>query len=220
MPNDKVIQNKVEEFIQRQDSFSSVDVQIAIAKDGSNWFRNHDISRWLRKNMGNYASYKKELIPTDSGERTYLYFPSFADADNYTKRNQKAILLDEFNRKYLKPTVSNRVSFIASQNTGTSVQSASNNVQTRAPQTQQASSIKQSKHVTISKGRIRIPASIVKQIGWKSGDSVDILKLKTAIPFSAKIRVHKDGRISIPGKCSIGNNKVEISVDNGQIKVC
>ena len=95
----RVISDKVAEFVNKQELFTSVDVANAIKKDGT-WIRNREVAGWLR-NFFSDPSYSRTLIPVDYGRNeATLYHPGFADTKDYKNYDAKAISPEVFNDKY------------------------------------------------------------------------------------------------------------------------
>jgi len=94
-----LIKAKADEFVSRQEAFTSVDIANAIKRDGT-WIRNSDIAEWLRNNF--FATdYTNSLITVGVGNdsmRALLYHHDTYDSAHYDKVDQQAITPDEFNK--------------------------------------------------------------------------------------------------------------------------
>lgn len=198
MTSAQTIENKTNEFIKNQDAFTSVDIGNAVKKDGA-WIRNRDIANWLRKNFQD-QNYQRSNITVEGNRAATLYHPDFMDAENYEDTEQQAISFNQFKQMFPKATTQNQTT----QNQTPRVSSK--------PASQPSS---KSKRISTSNKRIRIPAVIVRQLGWKPGDLVDSLKIVTQYGCtSRKHRVHKDGRVHI----HVG--AIDKTQDNFKVEIC
>lgn len=79
-------------------------------------------------------------------------------------------------------------------------------------------------------GRFRIPAALVRELGWAPGDKVDktriitrqqygsLKKLEKMKDISENLVVHKDGRIAILWKCvSCDDDPILVYIQNGNM---
>lgn len=192
-----VVQAKVMNFVSNQKMFTSVHVANAIKTDG-HWVKNSDVACWLRDNLNFIAPHYMSTAIAVSGAagsgRANLYHPSASDPSTFTDTNLDAMTPDEFKRIHgVDP-------FAQSAFSTTTV----------AP-------ILNSQKITLyecvsrdKSRRIRIPASIVKKIGLTPHSKVTDKKFAIKnIPEG--LRVHADGRISIPRHCT--------NVSHGNVKI-
>ena len=202
---DDVIRTKVVEFIKQQKKFTSVDVSNVIKRDG-HWVGNTDVTKWLKANFSNLnselnADFCQTSISVAKGCYATLYMPYMDDARDYTDRNQKALSPDDFKAIHgyspfqqppVNPTTLTVVKVTA---TVTKVPKVGERIITE-----------------FKNGRVRIPAVLVKKIGLDPYMTVRPSKLDIDVnEFPKNLRVHADGRISIPRKC--------IKVDNATVKL-
>lgn len=196
-----VIQAKVEEFTNREEAFTSVDIANAIKEDGT-WIRNRIVAAWLRNNF-DVEDYEKAMIDVGSGRQASLYHPDFYDPANYTGQNQKAINPDDF--KELHPDADDVVTAVDTTDTDDEEEQDFN---------------ENSRTVSVSKGRIWVPASIINQLGMNTpGEEVDISKLD--LTGKPTLTVHEDCRISVASKdvnsgAFLDNDKITVSIKNGK----
>jgi hypothetical protein len=195
-----VIQAKVNEFTDREDAFTSVDIANAIKKDGM-WIRNRIVAAWLRSDF-DVDDYEKTMIDVGSGRQAFLYHPDFYDSVNYTGQDQKAINPDDFQE--LHPDADDVVTTIDLSNDDEEEQDFGEDSRT----------------VSVSKGRIWVPASIITQLGMNvPGEEVDNSKLD--LSGDPKLIVHEDCRISVASKdvnsgTFIDSDKIVVSIKNGK----
>jgi hypothetical protein len=221
MTENDLIKAKIELFVNDQKMFTSINVANAIKKDGT-WIRNSVVAEWLRENfelvnenLGD--SYLISQIPVRNGTLTAnLYYPFFADTNNFNDRDAEAMTPDEFSKlhKYtstdsraLPPLVSTTVKTDTTNVLSKNVPSIPVNLPTRTI-TEKAN------------GRLKIPAAFVKALGLKPGDYVaasDKIKFPN---FPSNIIVQSDFRISIPRKLlSLGQGPVRIYIKDGQLGI-
>lgn len=70
-----------------------------------------------------------------------------------------------------------------------------------------------------SKGRLRIPAYLIQELGWEPGDTIDTTKIIVDNSnLNGNLIVHADGRIGIPRSClSWTDGPVNVFVKNGNL---
>jgi hypothetical protein len=192
-----LIEMKVNEFVGQQKMFTSVDIANAIKCDGK-WVRNREVAAWLRSNVASsYGNYTTTTIEVSGGRQATLYHPLNADSSTYDSRDQRA----------LKPNEVDGPSKTVSKNISKSQTTVRNASQT-------------SDDGIILKGkRIRIPASLIKQLGWQPGDSIDSDKIViNGAPLSPNLKVTTESRVSVARKSlNLGDSKVKVFIENGKI---
>jgi hypothetical protein len=154
------------------------------------WIRNSEVASWLRDHfVAKFPVYTMTRIPVMNGQ--FL-------ANLYYLIGANPDDYQDRNQTALSPTVSSN------------------------PQVQQSSTNVCTDEKIISadsQGRVRIPASLVKQLGWNPGDSVDknrVLVNNEDIPED--LIVQTDGRISFQRKCiAWGNDPVKVFINNNNL---
>jgi antitoxin component of MazEF toxin-antitoxin module/pterin-4a-carbinolamine dehydratase len=189
--------------------FTSVDISNAIKEDGT-WIMNRDVATFLRRYDFSNDSYERTVIvvtPNGKTARATLYHPDYADPSNYVKTNQKTLKKAEVDTKHPPTLVTQQQSVI---------------VLTTATQASLPAIINSTNEMyeCIVRERFRIPKNVVKAIGLKPGDKVDITKIDATLlsKISDKLVVTKDGRINIMAK-NLKNRVSNIFVyeNNGKI---
>ena len=89
-----IIEKKVEEYVSRDEMFTSIDIGNAIKRDGT-WVKNREVAAWLRSHVDDtnvLPDYERDTIPVNGGNaQAALYYPSWKNPDDYTERDQKAL---------------------------------------------------------------------------------------------------------------------------------
>jgi hypothetical protein len=194
----QVIETKVLEFASKNLMFTSVDIANSIKKDGT-WVKNREVAHWLRTNALTVAlCYTSTPIQVGQGAHTAtLYHPTGTNPDDYTDRDQEAIP---------PPHVPQSVSTTPAASVV-------------SPQIPAPAQSKKLKIRPDNDGRLRIPAALVSQLGWKPGDKVDKSKiLVNNKDVSEELIVHKDGRIAFHrSHVAWGDGPVMVFFSNGHI---
>lgn len=201
MTNEQIIQTQVNDFITKDEAFTSVDIANAIKRAGT-WVRNREVATWLRRNFNN-PDYEITMIDVGRGFRANLYHPDYFDPNNYDRKNQKAMNPDDFKTLH-------------------SINDEDDNIvisQTKSEDTEEEQDFyENSRTVKISKGRIWVPASIINQLGLDIGHMVDHVVL--GIPGNGRLHVHYDGRVSVTAS-KIGSfkegEKITIYIKNNKV---
>lgn len=192
-----IVEGKVKSFINDKELFTSVDISNAVKRDGT-WVSNRDVAKFLRNYDFSGTGYEKSRITVANGATASLYHPDYADPSHYNKTSQKALTPKDVNIGLQTPSV-------------TPVTSAVN--------------LSTEKKVSCTSAKIRIPAKIIKQLGWFPGDKVDSSKVDVSAvldkSISNRIKVNSDGRINLSTaslKPSVlRGNKVSVGVANGMV---
>lgn len=100
MDKGQVIREAVEDFVQDEKPFTSVDIGNAVKrKTLSMDIRNREVATWLRKNAPTDSvlqDYDTVPITVNNGQHTAtLYFPHWTDPEDYASRDQKALGPDD-----------------------------------------------------------------------------------------------------------------------------
>ena len=189
---DDVIRATVLTFVRGQKMFTSVDISNYIKKDEGAWIRNREVQDWLHQNRNDpslFGGYDTQMISVANGSVTaQLYLPQGEDPDTYADRNQRAMSPAE-------------VAAVRTQ--GKQIVAPGPSTQAAPRTSLKASGTPSDPNIimvrTISSyERLKIPADLVRRIGWKPGDSVDSTKIKTAGHLPKRLRVNADYRVSIP----------------------
>lgn len=185
MSNDQIIENKVEEYVNRNEAFTSVDIANAIKIEGT-WIRNREVAAWLRHNLLNITgnNYQRTLVDVGQGRQASLYHPFFFDSSNYIGQNQNALNPDDFNALHPNGIIG------LSKSYGLSDASNEND--------EEEDFNEDSRTVSVTVGRVWIPATIIAQLGMKPGEDADNGKLN--LINSSNLTVHDDGRVSVTSK--------------------
>jgi hypothetical protein len=205
MPLDVTIKAKVQEFVNKEQMFTSVDVANAIKKSGV-WVRVSEVRTWIKNNLSDqslFGDYGHTTIDVCGGKaQATLYHPVFADPNDYVERDQVTLTPDEV--KAIQKQVSGTVNVSATPD----ISAIFDN--TTSPDL----SI-----VIKSKERIKIPGEITRKLGLQPGDRVDPALLKTHTVITRDLFVNSDYRISIP-RTAIhwGTDPVKVMLKNGVVE--
>ncbi len=231
MTEHEIIKNKVNEFITGQKMFTSVNLTNAIKKDGT-WISNSNVAEWLRSNFDEVNeelgdSYHSSLISVmNDSRKAHLYYPFFADPNNFNDRNTDAMTPDEFQKLHgysFTDAKAKPQSKVADGNGATSTTNTNTSYSLGSiPQTSKATPINfPARTITErSKDRIRIPGAFIKALGLKPGDKVAASQ-KIKIPnLSQNIIVQSDYRVSIPrATLSLGKGPVRMFIKDGSLAI-
>lgn len=231
MTEHEIIKNKVKEFITNQKMFTSVNLTNAIKKDGI-WINNSGVAEWLRNNFEEVNeelgdSYHSSLILVmNDSRKANLYYPFFADPNNFNDRNTDALTPDEFQALHgysftdakAKPqskAAGNTVAPAVASVTNVNLASVPQTSKTVAPINFPARTITEK-----SKDRIRIPGAFIKALGLNPGDNVAASQ-KIKIPnLSKNIKVQSDYRVSIlRSSLSLGKGPVRMFIKDGSLTI-
>jgi hypothetical protein len=202
---DATIKQKVQEFVDRKEMFTSVDISNAIKKDGI-WIRNAEVRNWLRANSRDpnvFDGYSSSAISVCGGNTdATLYHPSLGDPDDYQARDQQ-------------PLTPYDVKAIQKQKVGQPIPAAAPDIgdvlSTRTDDADMVAVIK-------SKERVKIPGNMIKALGWKIGDTIDPAVIKTHRVIRATLKVGKDHRVSVPRSAiNWGTDPVKVMLKGGTI---
>lgn len=97
---EQVIRETIERFVKSEKLFTSVDVGNAIKRQTLSMdIRNKEVAAWLRKNISidpSLQDYDTVPISVNNGQHTAtLYFPHWANPEDYISRDQKALGPDD-----------------------------------------------------------------------------------------------------------------------------
>jgi hypothetical protein len=204
MSMDVTIRAKIQELVNKEEMFTSVDIANAIKRDGI-WIRNREIRNWLHANANDQAlfgDYVHTNIDVCGGNaQATLYHPTLKNPDDYTARDQVSLTPDE-------------VKDIQKKVAGTPNASATPDITTILSNTGSPDLCK----VIKSKDRIKIPGEITRKLGLNPGDRVDPALIKTHTVITRDLYVNSDYRISIP-RTSVhwGTDPVKVMLKNGEV---
>lgn len=223
MNKDNVIQAKVQELVDSNTMFTSVDVTRALWDDGHTEVHCGDVRAWLKKEFkprGGASpvtggdTYVTEHITVKNGTvGATLYLPGWADSDDYQDRDQdasypttqQASTAPAATQPVTKPVTSKSMRVKGSPSAPKPMTTTDGNpdvddVLSDADDVDE-SDIIQSKVIGTTE-RVKIPGSMIRQIGWQPGDTVDLSRIHTHVAVPARLKVNADGRVSIP-RCSL-----------------
>jgi len=211
MNKQNLIQKKTEEFISKDEMFTSVDISNAIKEDGE-WISNRDVRDWLKSHFSSdhmFINYNRTSI-TVCNDRVAatLYHPAYKLAEDYEPRNQHALTPSEVDAikkaKSAQPSKSTAdiVQILSTSNSGTSTIG-----------NQQAGIVR----IIRSVERIKVPGAIIRKLGLSPGDSVDPSFIKSDTPIPTKLKVNKDYRVSIPREVINFQGPVKVILRNKTI---
>ncbi len=178
MSNGQIIQSQVDDFVTKDEAFTSVDIANAIKTTGV-WIRNREVAAWLRSDFQS-DDYETSRIDVGGGRQANLYHPDFFDASNYDGQNQKAMNPDDFKALH----GDNTGDVTAAVDTGDALDTD-----------EEQDFNENSRTVCSSLGRIWIPVSIVSQLGYKPGDTIH--NGHFGLLSGNNLMVHHDGRVAI-----------------------
>ena len=92
------IENKVAEFVAREEGFTSVNIANAIKRDGT-WIANREVAAWLRSwNVDPEYTVTRINVTLEDGSpaRAAVYMPESKPVSEYTGRDERAMTPDEF----------------------------------------------------------------------------------------------------------------------------
>jgi hypothetical protein len=220
-----IIESTVSEFVKAKKLFTSVDIANAIKSNGT-WVRNNVVADWLRKEFTNFMSnqvsdYTTTVITVNYGsDRAALYHPLYESPMNYMNSNLEAI--DPFKFKDIsgyamdddraKPENVKSSSFFKC----TSVSASENTVMNTNVVKKVGVNIPHKVYKSVD--RLRVPASLVKAVGMAPYSKVKTTKISIVVPDT--LRVHSDGRISLPRNCTkLGSGPIKVGVVDGVIDI-
>lgn len=205
--NFNLIELKVKSFIEKDIMFTSVDISNAIKSDGI-FIRNVVVAEWLRKNCSDvdlFSDYSVTSINLDNGHRANLYHPTHLNADDYKARGQKALTpvdVDKIRGKAVAKIFSSVPSKQQAKANAKRNPAMGNNSKAAYGTKVSVSQVSDKKYLINSEERIKIPAAIIRKLGWKPGDKI---KTDKVVAKNAKLPdrlvVNADYRVSIPRSC-------------------
>lgn len=209
MPLDTTIKTKVQEFVSRQEMFTSIDISNAIKTDGI-WIKSREVAEWLRNNFSDvsvFGDYAQTSIPVCGGRSdAALYHPLMSDVVNYTNRDQRALTPDD-------------VKIIQGKLVGTPRPDAAPDINDVLDPSKDDDADVEMSIVIKSKERVKIPGAMIRALGWKQGDRVDPAVIKTHKAFTSTLYVNSDCRVSVPRECiNWGDAPVKVILKKGVIE--
>jgi len=198
------IKAKVQEYISKEEMFTSVDIANAIKRDGI-WVRVKEVRDWLHANSNDqtlFGDYGQSTIDVCGGKaQATLYHPAFKDPNEYVARDQVSLTPDE-------------VKDIQKKVAGTTNASATPDITAVFDNT----STPDLSVVIKSKERIKIPGEITRKLGLKPGDRVDPALIKTHTVITKDLYVNSDYRISIPrSSVNWAPSPVKVMLKSGEV---
>ncbi|MDD5649829.1 MAG: AbrB/MazE/SpoVT family DNA-binding domain-containing protein [Candidatus Nanoarchaeia archaeon] len=188
MSDDSIIQAKVEQFGAQGGMFTSVDIGNSIKED-QHWVKNSIVAAWLRQNaLVVLQGYATTLIDVQTSNGPATAFLYHPMGSDPNDYKRR-------NQSAMPPQ--NTVNF---------------------PGTTPSTNSQKTKVRSDCNARLRIPASIVRQLGWNPGDMVDNSKIiiNGTTPLTDGNIVHSDGRITFRRSClGFGDGPVMAYVENG-----
>lgn len=209
MPLDTSIKNKVQEFILRNEMFTSVDISNAIKSEGI-WIKNREVAEWLRTNFsdasifGDYA--RTSILVCNGATEASLYHPHMSDIAKYANREQRTLTPDDV--KIIQTKVAGTLRPDSTPDINDILDPAKNN----------SSDIVKSLIIK-SKDRVKVPGDMIRALGWKPGDRIDPAVIKTHRALTKPLFVNSDYRVSIPRICiNWGVDPVKVILRRGVIE--
>jgi len=204
-----IIKSMVDVFVKAKKLFTSVDIANAIKTNGT-WVRNSAVASWLR-NEFDESTYTTSMISVNYGNiRASLYYPLHENPGNYANSNLEAI--DPFKFKDVN-------TYTIDDDRAKPENAAKKSVNTILnTSTVKKSGVNIPHKVYRSTERLRIPASLVKAVGMTPYSRVKTTKISIVVPDT--LRVHSDGRISVPRTCTnLGRGPLKVGVVDGVIDI-
>jgi hypothetical protein len=230
---DTIIEKKVQDFMNTQSMFTSVNVANAIKTDGA-WVRNREVAEWLRNNFSNLNSqhnsdYMFVQISVGNGQQANLYLPVTADPNNYTDTNLEALTPDDFKKLHgfdpLSATIQTPPATVVLPQPVTQTATSVPLSVTNPLPTKTGVNVKLYKITEFKSGRARIPTELVKKLHLQPHNTVNLKKFDIDQAEAPEhLRVHADGRISLPRKCikvdntTVTKNALHAWLDNNIVK--
>lgn len=203
---------KVSEYVKEGKMFTSVDIANAVKKEGL-WVRNRDVRDWLQENFSDkdlFEDYAISQIHVCNGSSVAsLYHPALVDPSTYMDRDQRPLTPDE-------------VKTISQQKVGTVKDSMAPDIDKMIPdpfEDDEDDDKGADFTITIrSKERIKIPGTMIKELGWVPGQNIDPALILTTNVISGNLTVNDDYRVSIPRSAvPWGKDPVNVILRNGKI---
>lgn len=245
MDKNQIIRETVKEFVENEKLFTSVDIGNAVKrKNLSMDVRNREVAAWLRKNTPTddiLQDYDTVPISVNNGQHTAtLYFPHWADPEDYASRDQKALGPDDISdlRQQAGLDTSKNPSNKCDQNSESSDEAVSTTLESSDSSPRYDDSkvdiadlfddgdqynpdgdgVRIKKRLA-SVERLWIPSDITKAVGLNPGDNVDVSKVKIHNgKLNPSLKVHYDGRFAIPRRCvGYGTDPVKVMVKGDEI---
>lgn len=208
------VQEKVVEFINDEELFTSVDIANAVKSDGL-WVRNREVRDWLKENFGNKTIFKNytttQIKVCKGSSAATLYHPDNVNADAYLETDQHTLTPDE-------------VKAIAKANIGKTKPSAAPDIKKMLvtpsfdDEEEEVKAPIDMEIVIRSVDRIKIPGSMIRKLGWVPGQIVDPALILTSKILPGDLVVNSDYRVSIP-RYSVpwGTSPVKVILQGGKI---
>jgi len=221
MKYENSVLEKVKEFIDQEQMFTSIDIANALKNDGL-WIRNIEVRDWLHKNFQNKDLFKGYIVSPISvmnNNKASLYHPALGNPEDYQERNQLPFTPDQVKaiQKVKKGQYKSDLDIKKILNPPKISNKSSRTVNKNGKKLRK-SSLNSDSVVLCSKDRLRIPAAYIRKIGWKPGDKIDPSVILTTKVISSDITVNYDNRVSIPrNSVPWGEKPVKVSYKDGKI---
>jgi hypothetical protein len=217
MKYENFILEKVKEYVEKEQMFTSIDIANAIKNEGI-WVRNIEIRDWLHNHFHDknlFMGYLISPITVLDNDKASLYHPALADPESYQERDQLPLTPDQ-----VKAIQKVKVGKYKSDLDIKKILHSTNSTKAinKKDKTIRKNSLHSDSVILCSKIRLRIPAEYIRKIGWKPGDSVDPSLILTTKVLSNKLTVNHDNRVSIPRNAiPWGDKPVKVSYKDGKI---
>lgn len=171
-----VVEKVIENFVNNELMFTSVDIANAIKKGGS-WISNREVAKYLREEYDwMLCGYEKTIIRVTDGKIATLYHPCCCDPINYCDTDKHALTPNEVDCQETLYLYESDISDEKKEDNKKDKDILSREV--------------------YCTNRLRIPGIFARKLNWKPGDLVDISKIEVN-GLSLKLKVNADYRINI-----------------------
>lgn len=213
-----IIKSTVDTFVKANKMFTSVDITNAIKSNGT-WIRNSIVANWLRNEFDEHLYTTSTIAVNYGNDRASLYYPLHENPANYMNTNLESI--DPFKFKDINGYA---IDDDRAKPENAACKSVAKTVTAKPVNTVLNTNTVKKMGVNIphkvykSVDRLRIPASLVKAAGMTPYSRVKTSKISIVVPDT--LRVHSDGRISLPRNCTnLGSGPLKVGVVDGVIDI-
>jgi len=221
MKQEEIILEKITNFIKDGKMFTSVDISNAIKMEGI-WVRNRTVRDFLQDlflDKDLFTDYTiSQIFVCNNSSLASLYHHNLSDPNDYLDRDQHCLTPDEVKsiQKELEEAAKNDpdINKILDEDS-----EEDTNIKAKKVKSKKVKVSKSNKGIIIrSINRIKIPGSLIRELGWETGQRVDTSVIKTHKPLPSHLRVNDDYRVSIP-RTSVkwGTSPVKVILKQGEI---
>jgi hypothetical protein len=210
MEYEATVLQKIQEFVDSNKMFTSVDIANAVKLEGL-WVRNRHVRDWVISHFNDkeiFHDYVVSQIHVCGGSSlATLYHPGLSDPNDYLDRDQKPLTPDEVKQiqKDKKGSLKDNAADIK-------------NILEKDESEEEDDEDIEMSVVLRSVERLKIPGAMIRKLGWIPGQNVDPALLLTSGYIPSNLKVNDDYRVSIPrSTVSWGTSPVRVVLKSGKI---